>query len=100
MGGRKALCRALRSVSRFVIQVSRVRHSCLAVIQKACTGDVRAFSKIVDIVGLDGANDELGTASADLVSADLDLMRRAFARMEAADSAATTADETKKGDKE
>jgi Family of unknown function (DUF5681) len=53
---------------------------CLAVIQKALKGDVRAFSKIVEMVGPEMA-DEL-RAAASVSSTDLDLLRRALSRGE------------------
>ena len=56
----------------------RSRALCLALIQKAMGGDVRAFSKIVEIIGPEMA-DEL-KAAASLTSADVDIVRRALAR--------------------
>jgi Family of unknown function (DUF5681) len=69
--------------------VSTSRALCLALRQKAMAGDVRAFSKIVEIVGPEMAN-ELRATAADLTSAEFDLLRRAFAREEAANPGAAS----------
>ena len=63
-----------------VQKVPMSRAMCLAVIQKALKGDVRAFSKIVEMVGPEMA-DEL-RAAASVSSADLDLLRCALGRGE------------------
>jgi hypothetical protein len=65
--------------------VSTSRALCLALRQKAMAGDVRAFSKIVEIAGPE-MTDELRAMAADLTSADLDLLRRALAREDEANS--------------
>ena len=57
---------------------------CLALIQKGMAGDVRAFSKIVEIVGPEMA-DEL-RAAASVSPADVDILRHALAREDAATS--------------
>ena len=59
-------------------KVPTARAICLALIQKALGGDVRAFSKIVDIIGPAMA-DEL-KAAASPSSADVDILRRALDR--------------------
>lgn len=61
-----------------VQKVSTAKAICLALIQKALSGDVRAFSKIVDIIGPAMA-DEL-KAAASPSSADVDILRRALDR--------------------
>jgi hypothetical protein len=63
------------------------RALCLAQIREAMAGDVRAFSKIVEIVGPEMA-DELKAAAASLTSADVEIVRRALAREDAANSGA------------
>ena len=65
------------------------RALCLALIQKGMAGDVRAISKIIDIVGPEMA-DELKAAAASLTSADVEIVRRAFARKDAANSGTDT----------
>ena len=72
-------------VNGVVETVPTSRALCLAQIQKALGGDVRAFSKIVEIAGPEMA-DELRAMAADLTSADFDLLRRALAREDEANS--------------
>jgi hypothetical protein len=59
--------------------ISNAQAVCLAMVQKAKAGDVRAFSKIVEIIGPDIA-DELKTAATGALDTDLDIVRRAMAR--------------------
>jgi hypothetical protein len=59
-------------------KVPTARAICLALIQKALGGDVRAFSKIVDIIGPAMADELKATASPS--SADVDILRRALDR--------------------
>ena len=67
-----------------VIQtVPRTRALCLTLIQLALRGSVRAFAEIVRIIGPEIA-DELKATAAGLTSADVDIVRRALAREEAA----------------
>ena len=61
--------------------VSASRAMCLALLQKAMSGDVRAFSKIVEIAGADVA-DELKAAAATMREEDFDIVTRALARRE------------------
>ncbi len=61
-----------------VQKVPMSRAICLAVIQKALNGDVRAFSKVVEMVGPEMA-DEL-RAAASFTPEDADLLRRALNR--------------------
>ncbi len=63
-----------------VQKVTTSKAICMALVQKAMKGDVRAFSKIVEIIGPEMA-DEL-RATAGVSSADLDLLRRALDRGE------------------
>jgi hypothetical protein len=72
-------------VNGVVETVPTSRALCLAQIQKALGGDVRAFSKVVEIAGPEMA-DELRAMAADLTSADFDLLRRALAREDEANS--------------
>jgi hypothetical protein len=58
--------------------VSTSRALCLALIQKAMGGDVRAFAKIVEIVGPEMADELKATAS--VSPADFDILGRALAR--------------------
>jgi hypothetical protein len=61
-----------------VQSVSTARALCLALIQKAMGGDVRAFSKIVEMVGPEMADELKATAS--VTPADIDILHRALAR--------------------
>ena len=65
-------------VNGAVQKVPTARAICLALIQKALGGDVRAFSKIVDIIGPAMADELKATASPS--SADVDILRRALDR--------------------
>ena len=65
-------------VNGAVQKVRTARAICLALIQKALGGDVRAFSKIVDIIGPAMADELKATASPS--SADVDILRRALDR--------------------
>ena len=65
-------------VNGAVQKVPTARAICLALIQKALSGNVPAFSKIVDIIGPAMA-DEL-KAAASPSSADVDILRRALDR--------------------
>jgi hypothetical protein len=67
--------------------IPTTRALCLAQIQKALGGDVRAFSKIVEIVGPEMV-DELKAMAANLTSADVEIARRALAREDEANSGA------------
>ena len=58
--------------------VPTARALCLALIQKAMGGDVRAFSKIVELVGPEMADELKATAS--VSPADIDILHRALAR--------------------
>ena len=58
--------------------ISTARAMCLALIQKAMGGDVRAFAKIVEIVGPEMADELKATAS--VSPADFDILGRALAR--------------------
>jgi hypothetical protein len=69
------------------------RALCLAIIRKAMAGDVRAFSKIVEILGREMA-DELKATAASLTSADVEIVRRALAREEAAAAGAASSSGT------
>ena len=69
--------------------VSTSRALCLALRQKAMAGDVRAFSKIVEIVGPEMAN-ELRATAADLTSADVDIVRHFLSRTDAVNSGAAS----------
>ena len=73
--------------------ISTARALCLALIQKAMAGDVRAFSKIVELVGPEMADELKATAS--VSPADIDILHRALARREGRHSgpAASTADQ-------
>ena len=73
--------------------ISTARAMCLALIQKAMGGDVRAFSKIVEIVGPEIADELKATAS--VSPADIDILHRALARREGRRSGASapTADQ-------
>jgi hypothetical protein len=73
-----------------VQRVSTSRALCLALIQKGMRGDVRAFSKIVEIAGPKMA-DELRAAAASTSAADLDILRRALDRRGSAPPVAPTA---------
>ena len=63
-------------VNGAVQKVRTAKAICLALIQKALGGDVRAFSKIVDIIGPAMADELKATASPS--SADVDILRRAW----------------------
>ena len=65
-------------VNGAVQKVSTARAICLALIQKALSGNVPAFSKIVDIIGPAMADELKATASPS--SADVDILRRALDR--------------------
>ena len=65
-------------VNGAVQKVRTAKAICLALIQKALGGDVRAFSKIVDIIGPAMADELKATASPS--SADVDILRRALDR--------------------
>ena len=62
-----------------VQKVPTSRAMCLAVIQKALKGDVRAFSKVVEMIGPDMVDELRATAS--VSPADFDLMRHALNRL-------------------
>ena len=77
-----------------VIQtVSTSRALCLALIQKGMAGDVRAISKIIEIAGPEMA-DELKATAASLTSTDVEIVRRALARKDAANSGAASSSAT------
>jgi hypothetical protein len=76
-------------VNGAIQRIPRSRVLCLALIQKGMAGDVRAISKIIDIAGPETA-DELKATAASLTSADLDLLRRALAREDEANSGAAS----------
>jgi hypothetical protein len=58
------------------------RALCLAQVQKGLSGDVRAFAKIVEIVGPEMV-DELKAVAAGMTETDLDIVTRALARKDA-----------------
>ncbi len=65
-------------VNGAVHSVPTSRALCLALIQKGMAGDVRAFSKIVEIIGAEMAGELRAAAS--LTREDADLLRRALNR--------------------
>ena len=84
--GRLLATKTKIKINGAVQTVSTSRALCLALIQKAMAGDVRAFSKIVELVGPEMADELKATAS--VSSADIDIMQRALARREGRDSGA------------
>jgi hypothetical protein len=59
--------------------VGTAKALCFALIQKAMSGNVHAFSKIVEIVGPEMA-DELRATTTSASATDLDIVRRALDR--------------------
>ena len=84
--GRLLATKTKIKINGAVQTVSTSRALCLALIQKAMAGDVRAFSKIVELVGPEMADELKATAS--VSSADIDIMQRALARREGRHSGA------------
>jgi Family of unknown function (DUF5681) len=74
-------------VNGVVETVSTSKALYLALIQKAMAGDVRAISKIIEIVDPEMA-DELKATAANLTSADVEIVRHALGRKDAAISGA------------
>ncbi len=82
-----------------VQKVPTSRAMCMALIQKALKGDVRAFSKVVEIIGPEMV-DEL-RAVASVSPADLDLLHGAFNRRDEETNSAqapSTVEPTSEGD--
>jgi Family of unknown function (DUF5681) len=76
--GRLLAIKTKIKINGAVQTVSTAKALCLALIQKAMGGGVRAFSKIVEIVGPEMADELKATAS--VSSADIEILRHDLAR--------------------